>query len=57
MTSPRPNWDSPNPLSRQRVCPPPPGTKGGRVHSPAGEGVGKSQFGRLENKLSTLSTL
>jgi hypothetical protein len=27
------------------------------VHSPAGEGVGESQFRRLEKKLSTLSTL
>ncbi len=29
----------------------------GGTHSPAGEGVGESQFGRLEKKASTLSTL
>jgi hypothetical protein len=38
--------------------PPPPGTKrGDGTHSPAGEGVGEVQFGLLERKLSTLSTL
>ncbi len=39
--------------------PPPPQPKGERdtTHSPAGEGVGESQFGRLENKPSTLSTV
>jgi hypothetical protein len=55
--SPRWNWD-PRPLSRKRVCPPL-GTKGGRegcTHSPACEGMGELQFGRLERKLSTLST-
>jgi hypothetical protein len=31
--------ETPHPLSRKRVCPPPPGTKG-RTHSPSGEGVG-----------------
>ncbi len=37
--------------------PPPPPIKGGEgTHSPAGEGGG-SQFGRLEKKLSPLSTL
>jgi hypothetical protein len=35
---------------------PPPGTKGG-THSSAGEGLGESQFQRLEKKHSTLSTL
>jgi hypothetical protein len=35
----------------------PPGTKGGGAHSPAGEGLGKSQFRRLEKKLSTLPAL
>jgi hypothetical protein len=45
------------PLSRQQVCrAPPPGTEGG-AHSPAGEGLGESQFRRLEKKLSTLPTL
>jgi hypothetical protein len=55
--SPRWNWD-PRPLSRKRVCPPP-GTKGGGgggTNSPACEGMGELQFGRLERKLSTLST-
>ncbi len=44
---------TPSPASE---CAPPPGTKGG-AHSPAGEGVGESQFQRLEKRLSTLSTL
>ena len=44
------------PLSRQRVCPSPQ-NRGGRAHSPAGEGLGESQFRRLEKNLSTLSTL
>jgi hypothetical protein len=35
---------------------PPPEAKGGG-HSPAGEGVAESQFGRMEKKPSTLSTL
>jgi hypothetical protein len=50
--SPRRNWDSPTP-SLASECAPPPGTKGG-AHSPAGEGLGESQFRRLEKKLSTL---
>jgi hypothetical protein len=33
------------------------GSQGGGARSPAGEGVGESQFQRLEKKLSTLSTL
>jgi hypothetical protein len=53
--SPRRNRDSPIPLSRQRVCLPT-CTKGG-ARSPAGEGLGESQFRRLEKKLSTLPTL
>ncbi len=37
------------PLSRQRVCPSP--------RTAGGEGLGESQFRRLEKKLSTLPTL
>jgi hypothetical protein len=44
-------------LSRQRVCPSPRKQRGGGAHSPAGEGLGESQFRRLEKKLSTLPTL
>ncbi len=37
---------------------PPPPTKGGvGKQTPAGEGVGESQFGRIEKKPSTLSIL
>ncbi len=55
---PRPNWDSPNPSPASARVAPPPGTKGRETHSPGCEGVGtESQFGRLEKKLSTLSTL
>ncbi len=43
-------------LCRQRVSFPPK-PRGGGTHSPAGEGVGESQFRRLEKKLSTLPTL
>jgi hypothetical protein len=46
---------TPHPLSRKRLCYPPPRTKGGWTFSPAGEGG--SQFGQLEKKPSTLSTL
>jgi hypothetical protein len=49
---PRWNWDSP-----KRVCPSPRNQRGGGAHSPAGEGLGESQFRRLEKKLSTLHTL
>jgi hypothetical protein len=42
-----------HPLSRQRVCPSPRNQKGGA----AGEGLGESQFRRLEKKLSTLPAL
>ncbi len=45
-----------SPLSPASVPPPPPQPKG-ESHSPAGEGVGESQFRRLENRLSTLHTL
>ncbi len=38
---------TPHPLSRKRVCTPPPPTKGEGTHSPADEGVGESQFRRL----------
>jgi hypothetical protein len=54
--SPRRNWDSPDP-SLASECAPPPRPGGGGAHSPAGEGLGKSQFRRLEKKLSTLLTL
>jgi hypothetical protein len=54
--SPRWNWDSPTP-SLASECAPPPGTKGGGALSPAGEGLGESQFRRLEKKLNTLPTL
>jgi hypothetical protein len=56
--SPRRNYDLPHPLSRKSVCTPPPptGIKGGGAHSSAVEGVGESQFRRLEKKLSTLIT-
>ncbi len=45
-------WDPPIPFP-----PPLPEPKGEGTHSPAGEGVVGSQFGRLEKKPSTLSTL
>jgi hypothetical protein len=45
------------PLTRQRLCPSPQNRRGGGAHSPAGEGLGESQFRRLEKKLSTLPTL
>ncbi len=54
--SPRWNWDSPTP-SLASECAPPPWTKGWGAHSCAGEGLGQSQFQRLEKKLSTLPTL
>jgi hypothetical protein len=54
--SPRWNWDSPNP-SLASECAPPRGTTGGGAHSPVGDGLGESQFQRLEKKLSTLPTL
>jgi hypothetical protein len=54
--SPRRNWDSPTPSLASECAAPHPGTKGG-AHSPMGEGLGESQFRRLEKKLSTLPTL
>ncbi len=49
---PRRNWDSPNP-SLASECVPLPGTKGGgEAHSPGGEGLGESQFRRLEKSLA-----
>ncbi len=54
--SPRRNWDSPN-LSPASECAPPTWVLGGELHSLAGERVEKSQFGRLEEMPSTLSTL
>jgi hypothetical protein len=53
---PSSDWDSPTP-SLASECAPSPGTKGGRAHSPAGEGSGESQFRRLEKRLSTLPAL
>jgi hypothetical protein len=57
---PRRYCGSPNP-SLASECAPPPwnrgGGGGGGSHSPAGEGLGESQFRRLEKKLSTLPTL
>jgi hypothetical protein len=48
----RRNWDSPL-LSRKRVSPSPrTNGGGGREHSPACEGVGASQFRRLEKSLA-----
>jgi hypothetical protein len=56
--SPRRNWDSPNPSLAGECAPPPePGGGGGGVHSPAGEGLGESQFRRVVKTLSTLPTL
>jgi hypothetical protein len=50
--SPRQLWDSPTPsLPSECACAPPPGTKAG-AHSPAGEGLGESQFRRLEKSLA-----
>jgi hypothetical protein len=40
-----------HPLSRQLVCPFP-RNQGGGVHSPAGEGLGESQYRRLEKSLA-----
>jgi hypothetical protein len=42
--------------SPRSECALPPEPKGG-AHSPAGEGLGESQFQRREKKLSTLFTL
>ncbi len=52
----RRNWDSPTPFLASYSMPLPPEPRGA-AHSPAGEGLGESQFRRLEKKLCTLSTL
>ncbi len=39
-------------FSRQRVCPSPQNQRVGAAHSPAGEGLGESQFRRLEKSLA-----
>jgi hypothetical protein len=44
-------WDSPIP-SLASECAPPHRTGGGGAHSPAGEGLGESQFRRLEKSLA-----
>ncbi len=54
---PRRNWDPPTPSPLSECVPLPYQPKEGGTHSPADEGVGESQFGRLEKKLSILSTL
>jgi hypothetical protein len=54
--SPRRNWNSPDP-SLANECASPLEPKGGGAPSPAGEGLGESQFRRLEKKLSTLPIL
>ncbi len=54
--SPRQNWDSPNPSLASEWASSPQ-SRGGGAHSPAGEGLGASQFRRLEKKLSTLPIL
>ncbi len=43
----------PQPLTRRRVCPPPP-LLGGRAHSLAREGLGDSQFRRVDIHCGTL---
>jgi hypothetical protein len=53
--SPRRNWDSPNPSLASECAPPPQNGDGAQL--PAGEGLGESQFRRLEKKLSTLPIL
>ncbi len=49
------NW-APTPSPASECAPPAPEPKGG-THSLAGEGVGESQFRRLEEKLIILPTL
>jgi hypothetical protein len=43
-----------HPLTRRRVCPPPPLVPGGGAHSLAREGVGESQFRRGDIHCGTL---
>ncbi len=50
--SPRRIWDSSTPSLASECAAPPPGTKGGGAHSPAGERLGESQFRRLEKSLA-----
>jgi hypothetical protein len=50
------NWDSPNPYLASEWSPTP-RTEGVGAHSLAGEGLGESQFRRLEKKLSALPNL
>jgi hypothetical protein len=49
--SPCRNCDSPTPFLASE-CAPPPGTKGGWAHSPAGEGLEESLFRRLEKSFA-----
>jgi hypothetical protein len=49
--SPRRNWDSPTP-SLASECAPPPQAKGGRAHSPAGEGWGSPNSDDWRKSLS-----
>ena len=54
LFSSRPNWD-PHPIPSHvvRLCtPPPPPLVPGETHSLSREGVRKTQFGRLERKLT-----
>ncbi len=46
-----------HPLSRQRVCPFPRNQRWGHIGGGGGEGLGESQFRRLEKRLTTLPTL
>ncbi len=55
--SPRRNWDPPTPSPASDCVPPLWNQRRGEIHSPASEGVGGAQFGRLEKKPSTLSSL
>jgi hypothetical protein len=52
--SPRRNRTLPTPLSPASVPLPPASVPLTKAHSPTGEGLGESQFRRLEKKLSTL---
>ncbi len=56
--SPCRNWDSPNPSLASKCATPTRAWWGDTpAHSHVGEGLGESQFQRLEKKLSTLPTL
>jgi hypothetical protein len=58
--SPRRNWDSPNPSLASECALQTGGAHSlewGGAHSPAGEGLGESQFRRLEKKLSNMHCL